>query len=170
MMLKYLTTILLLFSNSSCVAQNKLTDHVYRLGDGKSELATIEDFSLLVGDWTGEGMGGKCDELWMPSRAGQMHGVFRMSADDKLVFTEFMTIMEDSLSYVMKIKHFSPDFDGWEEKDETVDFRFIRKDNFTLYFSGLTATRKDDNHLDIYVAMKNDDGTTSEELFAFKKK
>lgn len=169
-MLKYLTSFLFLFCISSCVAQNKVTDHIYLLGDGKSESATIEDFSLLEGDWTGKGMGGQCDELWMPARAGQMHGIFRMSAEGEMVFTEFMTIIEDSLSYAMKIKHFSPEFIGWEEKDEGVEFRFIRKDKNTLYFSGLTATRKDDNHLDIYVAMKNDDGTTTEELFAFKKK
>lgn len=98
-----------------------------------------------------------------------MHGIFRMEQEGKLIFTEYMSILKDSISFVMKIKHFTPEFDGWEEKDEATEFRFIKKENNTLYFSGLTATLVDNNHLNIYVAFKEDEKTT-EELFAFKKK
>lgn len=153
----------------SCQAQEKITEHVYKLKDGKSEGATISDFSMLQGDWSGTGLGGQVDELWMPARAEQMHGIFRMEEEGKLVFTEYMSILKDSLSYVLKVKHFSPEFIGWEEKDDAIEFRFIKKENNTLYFSGLTAIRKDDNHLDIYVAFKNEDGTTTEEIFTFTK-
>jgi len=154
----------------SCSAQHKLTEHVYKLKDETPATASIEDFGILEGDWSGTGLGGQVDELWMPAMAGQMHGVFRMEEEGNLIFTEFMTILEDSLSYVMKIKHFSPTFDGWEEKNESTDFRFIKKEDNTLYFSGLTAIRKDDKHLNIYVAMKQEDGSITEELFVFKKK
>ena len=155
---------------TNCVAQEKLTEHVYTLKNEISENATIEDFKLLEGNWTGSGLGGEVDELWMAPRAGQMNGIFRMEQDGELVFTEYMTILQDSISYLMKVKHFSPNFEGWEEKEEAVDFRFIKKENNRLYFSGLTAHRKDDSHLDIYVAFKHDDGSRTEELFAFKKK
>jgi len=153
----------------NCQAQEKITEHVYKLNNGKSEIATISDFSILEGDWSGTGLGGQVDELWMPARAEQMHGVFRMEENGELIFTEYMTILKDSLSYLMKVKHFSPEFKGWEEKDDAIEFRYIKKENNTLYFSGLTAVRKDANHLDIYVAFKNDNGTTTEEIFTFTK-
>lgn len=102
---------------SSCYAQDKITEHVYKLTEGShSEVATISDFSILEGDWSGTGLGGQVDELWMPARADKMHGVFRMEENGELIFTEFMTMMKDSISYVMKVKHFSPEFEGWEEK------------------------------------------------------
>lgn len=160
----------MILCSSCCVAQQQITEHVYKIKNGNSESATIEDFSLLEGDWTGNGLGGQCDELWLPAMADQMHGIFRMEKEGNLIFTEYMTILEDSISFVMKVKHFSPEFEGWEKADEAVNFRFIKKENNTLYFSGLTVTRKDKDDLNIYVAMKQDDGSVNEELFAFKKK
>jgi len=35
------------------------------------------------------------------------------------------------------------------KKEESIDFRFIKKENNILYFSGLTAHRKDDSQLNI---------------------
>jgi len=169
-MYKLLVFSFFILGSSSCAAQHKITEHVYKIEDGKSESARIEDFSILEGDWAGTGLGGQCDELWLPAMADQMHGIFRMEQEGNLIFTEYMTVLEDSISFVMKVKHFSPEFDGWEKSDEAVDFRFIKKENNTLYFSGLTVTRKDENNLNIYVAMKQDDGSVTEELFEFKKK
>lgn len=152
----------------NCSAQNKLTEHIYEYHDDAQQ-ATIETFRILEGSWTGEGLDGNFDELWMPARDNQMHGIFRLEQEGKLVFTEFMSIMKDSIGYSMKIKHYSPDFTGWEEKDDAVDFRFIKKEGDKIYFSGLTIHRKDENHLDIYVAFKQDDGSHKEELFTYTK-
>ena len=168
-MVKILTFLAACLLISSCSAQNKITEHVYKLNDGGSQSATISDFGILEGDWTGAGLGGDCDELWLPARDNQMHGIFRMEQDGALIFTEYLSILEDSISYIMKVKHFSPQFVGWEEKDDAAEFRFIKKEKNTLYFSGLTAERIDDNHLNIYVAFKEDNKTT-EEVFTFKKK
>lgn len=167
-MLKYLLFTSILFCLSSCHAQQKITDNIYE-HNGNAQEATIETFEILEGSWTGTGLDGKFDELWMPPRDNQMHGVFRLEQEGKLIFTEFMSIMKDSIGYSMKIKHFSPDFTGWEEKDDAVDFRFIKKEGDRIYFSGLTIHRKNADNLDIYVAFKQDDGSYKEELFTYTK-
>lgn len=152
----------------SCNGQEKLTDNIYKLGE-EAQKASIETFELLEGSWTGEGLGGQFDELWMPERDNQMHGIFRLERDGKLVFTEYMSIMADSIGYSMKIKHFGPDFKGWEPADEVVDFRFIKKEGDWIYFDGLSIRRKSPDNLDIYVAFKQDDGSHKEELFTYTK-
>ena len=167
-MLKFLAITLSCFLFLSCHAQQKLTENILQYEDHAND-ASIDTFKLLEGSWTGEGLGGQFDELWMPPRDQQMHGVFRLERDGKLVFTEYMSIMKDSIGYSMKIKHYSPDFSGWEEKDDHVDFRFIKKEGDWIYFSGLTIHRKGEQHLDIYVAFKQEDGSHKEELFTYTK-
>lgn len=151
-----------------CSAQKQLTEHILKANENYGTKAGINDFSMLVGSWTGEGLGGMCDELWLPAKAEQMQGVFRMIENNELVFTEFMSILKDSTSWVMKIKHFSPDMKGWEAQDESTDFRFIKKENNTLYFDRLTIAATSSNQLNVYVAMKTDD-VYKEELFEYKK-
>jgi len=166
--LKYLVLLVSLTFQIGCNAQQKLTENIYEFKDLQQE-ATVETFKILEGSWTGEGLGGQFDELWMPARDNQMHGIFRLERDGKLVFTEYMSIMRDSIGYSMKIKHYSPDFTGWEEKDDAVDFRFIKKEGDWIYFSGLTIHRKGEDNLNIYVAFKQDDGSHKEELFTYTK-
>ena len=38
----------------------------------------------------------------------------------------------------MQLKHFGSDFKGWEEKDETVDFKLVKIEKYAVYFDGMT--------------------------------
>ena len=80
-----------------------------------------------------------------------------------------MSILEDSLGYVLKVKHFTRDFTGWEEKDKSVNFRFIKVEKEALYFKGITFIKEKENILKIYLAFKNKDGSYREEVFEFSK-
>jgi hypothetical protein len=151
-------------------AQTQLTTHI--LGKDSANVlqpATIHDFEIITGYWAGNGMGGKCEEAWFPPVDNRMHGVFRYAKENNLIFTEFMSILQDSSGWVLKMKHFTPDLVGWEEKDRSVEFRFIKRETNTLYFSGLTFVKEDENTLTIYLAFKQKDNTYSEEVFSFSR-
>lgn len=80
---------------------------------------TIEDFGFLAGFWQGEGFGGQSEEMWMPPSNGRMFGVFTQTNDNALVFSEYMEISQQEGGWVLRLKHFNPDFSGWEEKPTT---------------------------------------------------
>ncbi len=107
--------------------------------------ATIDDISWLAGHWRGEGLGGQSEELIAPPLDGQIMGMFRQTkADGSLMFYEFYQLAEDNGSVVLRIKHFSPDFKGWENKDVSVEFPLVSVEENTVYFDGLTFARNGD--------------------------
>ena len=83
---------------------------------------TIDDFSFLTGYWQGEGFGGDSEEMWMPPVDGKMFGIFKQSANGELIFTEFMEITQSEGDWLLRLKHFNPDFSGWEEKSDFITF------------------------------------------------
>jgi len=84
--------------------------------------AHLEDLAWLEGTWRGRINGDYVEEIWAMPTASAMMGMFRWAAAGKLRFYEFMVIAESGGSIVMKIKHFSPDLSGWEEKNESIEF------------------------------------------------
>jgi len=97
-----------------------------------------------------------------------MVGVFRLYRQDKVVFYEIMTAVEEEGSVSLKLKHFGPDLKGWEEKDGKVTFRLVRFDRDTLWFEGLTYRRASDGSLQGAVAIESKDGTSREEAFTLQ--
>lgn len=156
-------------------SQERLTEHIVQL-DKKSEVAreriSIDAMSWLAGHWAGEGLGGYAEEIWSPPRSGVMMGVFRVfqgvKPSDKPRFYEFFTLEEDQGSIVMRLKHFNPDFTGWEEKDKHVSFPFVRKWNELYQFDGLTLHPQGDR-LTVYVAIRQRDGAMREEAFKYRR-
>ncbi len=160
-------------AGGSAVAQDaaaaaQVTPNTWRLPkEATRPAAKVADAAWLVGSWTGTGLGGEVDELWLPPRDGAMHGVFRLQKDGKLSFSEFMTIAEVDGSLILRIKHFTPAFVGWEEKDRSVDFRFVSASRDELRFDGLTFRRGADG-LQIWLAFTRG-GNSREEHFVFKR-
>jgi hypothetical protein len=73
--------------------------------------------------------------------------------------------LEDN--FYLKIKHFNRDLSTWEEKDKWTIFPFIKLENETAYFKGITFERKD-TKLFIYLAMKKGEETVIES-FVFER-
>jgi hypothetical protein len=80
-----------------------------------------------------------------------------------------MWLLETEGTLILRLKHFNPDLTGWEEKDKSVDFKFVKKDGKYLYFSGLTFERASKDELNIYLALRQRDGTLKEETFRMKR-
>jgi len=151
-------------------AQVKNTENTLKLTEGQlSERATIADAAWLAGSWRGTGLGGFSEETWSQPEAGVMVGTYRLVKDGKPIFYEMMWLLEIEGVIVLRLKHFNPELTGWEEKDKTVDFKFVKKDGKRLYFSGLTFEQAWKDELNIYLALRQRDGTLKEEVFRMKR-
>ncbi|MGE0128387.1 MAG: DUF6265 family protein [Blastocatellales bacterium] len=160
-----LTTVLML--SLTALAQERLTEHTFKLKPGeKSPPATIADIAWLAGAWTGVGLGGISEEMWSAPRGGAMLGTYRLIKDDKPVFYELITVVEEQGSLVFRLKHFNPDMTGWEEKDKTVDFPLVAKEKGVIHFRGLSFRQEGEDAMTIFLAIRNrNDGSLREETF-----
>ena len=160
---------LLLFgvSTMNTMGQQFLTEHTIG-GDTITSSHSLEEFSFLTGLWQGHGLGGTIEEQWSPPQAGTMIGTFRLIKESKNVFYELMELSEKEGHVFLKVKHFSSEFIGWEEKEKCITFPFIVRQNNVFYFNGLTMEIQD-KVLTLYVRMKNKDGLLYEEKFLYKK-
>ncbi len=150
-------------------AQVESSPNTLRLEEGAaSPAAKISDVAWLAGYWRGEGLGGECEEIWSQATGDRMHGIFTLAREGKVVFTEAMLLVEEEGSLVLKVKHFTPEFVGWEEKDKFVSFPLVRLGEREAYFNGLTLRREDEDSLSIYLVLVNKDGP-SERAFSFRR-
>jgi uncharacterized protein YndB with AHSA1/START domain len=168
--------LLLVFMSSNSFSQLKKTEHTLAaapsnprdsLASNKLELTKLD---WLVGRWVGTGLGGECEEVFLPPWNDSMIGSFRFASEGKVVFSEFFSLVRTENGMVLRLKHFHPDMKSWEEKDETTDFELIRVDENAVWFDGLTYKLVDENQLNVWVAMKNSaTGELSEASFVFHR-
>ncbi len=151
-------------------AQVKHTENTLKFQeDLERPKATVQDLAWLQGHWRGVGLGGEVEEMWSAPSQDAMLGSFRLLKDGKTVFSELITIVDDSGSLVLKVKHFTPEFVGWEEKDKSVDFRLVKLEPRKAYFGGLTIELVSPNKLKIFLAMRSRSGELNEMAFDFDR-
>jgi hypothetical protein len=131
---------------------------------GKGSVAQL---SWLAGYWVGTGLGGQCEELWMPANDSSMHGVFRFAEKGSLQFTEYMVIEQDGKSLMLRLKHFGGGVQPWEEKEKWIEFPLVKLEGQTAWFDGLTYSRKN-QELIVKLHMKSGNTIRVEE-FIFRK-
>jgi hypothetical protein len=169
-----LTTALALGASSPATAQPPTPTpeepqlHARRLGDQPSPPATLDAIAWLAGRWVGEGLGGWNEEVWGAPQGGVMMGMYRLLKDGKPVLYEFLMIVEEQGTLVLKLKHFNPDFSGWEEKADFVDFPLVAVEPAAIHFNGLSFVRHGDAELRIYLLLRGPDGTVREEEFRLR--
>lgn len=129
----------------------------------------IEDFAFLQGFWSGTGFGGKSEEMWMPASDGSMFGIFKQSSAAGITFTEFMEITKVAEEFVLRLKHFNPDFTGWEEKEEYVTFPLVSVAPGQALFNGLSYIVVNDQ-LRIELRLRETDGAVNTAVFEFTKR
>ena len=144
--------------------QTTSSENTLRLGaDGVSPPASVADVAWLAGYWRGEGMGGTLEELWSPPAGDRMQGIFTLAREGAPVFSEAMQLVEEDGTLVLRVKHFTPGFIGWEEKEKFIRFRLVKLAENEAYFSGLTFRRKGDELL-IYIVLTSGEKKTEHEL------
>lgn len=134
-------------------------------GSQADDATIIDDFAFLTGYWNGTGMGGRSEEVWMPPVDGRMFGIFKQSDADGLVFTELMEITQLDGEFILRLKHFNPDFSAWEEKAEYLTFRLSHISENRAEFGGLRYTKTDSKTLKIELDMVQTDSSEITEIF-----
>ncbi|MEM6698226.1 MAG: DUF6265 family protein [Bacteroidota bacterium] len=160
--------LLILLVGQLCYAQNDLpnTFHLQKAFD--SPKASINDVAWIAGHWQGTAFGGIIEEVWTPPLGNSMMAAFKLVNDEKTNFYEVIIISEEDETLVMKLKHFHSDLKGWEEKEEYIEGKLIKIEGQKVYFNGFTYERVDENHLNIYVVMKEGE-QVSEMKFAYEQ-
>lgn len=80
---------------------------------------------------------------------------FKLVINDEVNFYELVTISEEHGSLILRLKHFHSNLSGWEEKDETVDFKLVKVTKNKIYFDGFTFEKISDKEMNIYVVIQN---------------
>ena len=148
-----------------CKAQNTLS---FTEG-GKSPEATLDDVSWIAGHWKGEAFGGIAEEIWSPPIGDSMMFVFKLVSEGKVQFYEVGHIQQTGETLLLQLKHFHASLKGWEEKDETVDFKLVQIDGNRVYFDGFTIEKISGNEINMYVLVGDEDGSSEEVKFNYKK-
>lgn len=134
------------------------------------EIYQIEDLAFLAGNWIGNGFDGVSVEIWSKPTDRTIMGMYKHSKDGKVTFMEFCTIMEDSTGIVLRLKHFSPELQGWEEKDKYQEFSLLNLEpGHMAEFEGLKYVLVNNDSLVVSVNGTSKNGPWSEE-FHFKRR
>lgn len=154
---------------SGVSAQGKAKNTIKFEEGTTSPEATLQDVSWLSGYWLGNALGGTVEEIWSKPLGNSMMFSFKLVVDGKVVFYEVGGITQKDNTLFMQLKHFHGDFKGWEEKDETVNFRLVKLEENKVYFDQLSFEKISDTEMNVYVVVGNEDGPGNEVKFAYKK-
>ncbi len=134
-------------------------------GSPKADLSNIQ---WIVGHWKSEAFGGIIEEVWTPPLGGSMMCAFKLVVNSKVKFYQLVTITEEDNSLILRLKHFHSDLKGWEEKNETIDFKLVKVSENKVYFDGFTFEQISDNEINMYVVFQNEN-EKREIKFNYKK-
>ena len=158
-------TVLLATSHAVAWSAELRTEHTYHLEpDETRPAATLDDASWLVGSWSGTAFGEEFEAVWNAPSAGTMVGLFKLYGDDGVAFYEILLLSVEDGTLGLKVKHFSAEFTAWEDKEDYVNFRLVKKEDDALHFGGLSFHRRGDDSIDGYIVMRNGEETTEHHL------
>lgn len=132
--------------------------------------ASLDDFKWIVGHWTGTGLGGTSDEMWMPPAAGAILGSFRQLQDGKVVFYEILTFTEREGTVVLRLKHFNADLTGWEEKGQVLEFPLVKLTATEAVFNAMTFTHDEKDAFRVNLRLRDrQTGDVKEEVLRYRR-
>jgi len=156
--------LILFLISLTCEAQNTLS-----LEEGaESPKADLSQISWVEGHWRGEAFGGITEEIWSPPLGGSMMFSFKLVSDGVVQFYELGHIQEVNGTLLLQLKHFHGNLKGWEEKDETVDFKLVKIESNKVYFDDFTLEKVDDDEINVYVIIKEKE-SSQEVKFNYKR-
>ena len=159
---------LLVFTTGFTWAQESSANTMSFDEQAGSPKASLSDVEWIQGHWRGEAFGGIVEELWSPPLGGSMMASFKLVVDGKVVFYEIETIIEENGTLILRLKHFHANLHGWEEKDETVDFKLVKLTPNKVFFDGFTLERVTEDEMNMYVVV-DEAGSKSEVKFNYHR-
>jgi hypothetical protein len=137
-------------------------------------VADVKDLGFLAGHWSGAVEGFLADEIWSPAANGSLMGVYREMKDGKTTFFEFLTIEQEDVGPVLRLRHFKPAMKALDT-DPSV-FTLTKFSRGNAVFEGgtkspvrLTFVQKGPDRLDILLEHKRENGEWTHELFAYTR-
>jgi hypothetical protein len=155
MIKRNLILIATLFLVISAFGQNKFPNTLFYNDSDGSPYADLSAVEWVQGHWRGEAFGGVTEEIWTPALGGSMMCAFKLVVNEQVKFYELVTLAEENGTLILRLKHFHGNLKGWEEKDETVDFKLVKVTPNKVYFDGFTFERLPNDELNIYVVIEN---------------
>ena len=163
--IRTLITLAILLLAATAAAQSPRTEHTYQVDDPENPpQASLADAAMLVGSWTGTAFGGTFEEVWNPPSAGSMVGLFKLMHDDKVTLYEILVIRAEQGTLSLKVKHFGEDFSAWEDKEDYVDFRFVKAEEDAIHFQGISFYRVSHDEMHAWLVMRYGDEIREEKL------
>ena len=132
--------------------------------------AKVDHFAWMAGFGVGVGMGGRIEDIWMPPRDGVMLGAFRLTKPGGKGFYELFAIEEFEGSLRFVVKHFHPNWVGWEEKDQALKMPLKRLTEDGGEFGGLSFRRVGGDTLAVDLTIRMRDGSTRTEKLRFRRR
>ncbi len=161
--MKHFLILILVITSFPVFAQKTL-----QLEGKASPSAKLSAVAWLAGSWEGEAFGGQVQETWSPPLGDSMMCAFKLVVDGKVQFYELCQIREENGSLVLRLKHFNGDLTGWEEKNDTVEFRLVKVEKDKVYFEGFTIEKITEDKINMHV-MIGDAGKESEVAFNYTR-
>ena len=130
----------------------------------------------MTGIWHGKLGANKIEEHWSRAAGGTLMGMFRWLKGNSIWFYELLVIEPDRDQLVIRIKHFNPGLQGWEEKDQAVSFSLVELDSKKAVFIQqgkpepvwlIYALEKQDTLITYFE--KEDEPVKEEEIFVFTR-
>jgi len=98
-----------------------------------------------------------------------MQAAVKFSKNAQVKFYELITLSEYKNSLVLRLKHFSHELQGWEEKDEMMTFNLVKLTQNAAYFDGYTYRLVSPDELHVFVVIE-EDGQKVETPFIFHRR
>ena len=159
------TLILLLFVYIPSFGQNTISF----TNNNPPPKASLSDVAWIAGHWMGEAFGGITEEIWSPPLGDSMMFVFKLVVEEKVAFYEVGHIRQEGETLILRLKHFNSNLTGWEEKDQTVDFKLVKLEGNRVYFDDFTFEKINESEINIYVVIEQENGSKEEVKFNYKK-
>jgi Domain of unknown function (DUF6265) len=166
--LKSTIFLFLIFGSSAASAQNNFASTMAHDESIGSPAADLSATSWVAGHWRGKAFGGITEEVWTSPLGGSMMGSFKLVVDGKVNFYELITLSEVEGTLILKLKHFNANLTGWEEKDETVEFKLVKVTPNKVFFDHFTFEKISNDEINMYVVVDND-GEKTEVKFNYVK-
>src|ERR1700749_1954161 len=90
------------------------------------QTVTLNDLSFISGHSRGDLGGGIADEEWSQPIGDTMMGMYCFVKDGKVQMYEMMAIKETANGPVLRLKHYNPGLQAWEEKSKVWDFPLVK--------------------------------------------
>lgn len=134
--------------------------------------ARLADIGWIVGQWAGRQDGGAfASESYSPPAGGQITGHFFEEKDGRVTLMELLQIVERDGSLVYRLRHFRPDFSGWEDATgKPREYPLLAIDRDHAWFDGLTLDRSDPRTLVVAVMVKGKDGEAREIVYRYPRR